>query len=50
MSMLLDIAFISKANKFLTDQGVEDIQRQLSQEQSTPSVSNTKANRARYAI
>ena len=28
--MLLDIAFISKANKPLTDQGLEDIQRQLS--------------------
>ena len=48
--MLLDIAIISKVNKPLTDQGLEGIQTQLSQEQSTRSINNTKANRARYAV
>lgn len=44
MLMLLDLAFISKASKPVTDQGLDDIQIQLSQERSTPSINDTTGN------
>ena len=39
MALLLELAFMPKAQKPLTDQGLEDTQTKSSQEESTPSVS-----------
>ena len=44
MSLLLDLVLILKAHKPKNDQGLEETQTQLSQEQSTPYISETTGN------
>ena len=36
MTLLLDLTFIPKTRKSVTDQGIEEIQTKSSQEESTP--------------
>ena len=40
MALLIELAFIPKVQKPLTDQGLEDTQTTSSQEESTPSISD----------
>ena len=49
--MLLDLGFISKTHKPITDQGLKETQTKSSQEdESTPSIIKTTGNNVNYVL